>query len=623
MFGNTGKIIWADLQSEALGVRRLPDDYYTGYVGGAGLAARIFWEYGNFEAQPLDTDSLLIFMNGPFAGIKLSGCSRSSVAGRSPLTNHWGDSSCGGHFAPELRYAGFDGIVLQGKAQGPSIILIEDESLRILPATELWGLGVFETTSMIRRKYGKKAKSLVIGQAGENLVNFACIINEGHHAYGRAGYGAVMGSKNIKAIIVKSSEQRYCPADPESLDKLKRELDVRIRESVTSQVFHENGTAANLEGAVHAGDVPIKNFTSSFWEKMAEALTGSTLTETYLTNKAACAFCKIACKRVVRIDEGPFAIPKGPGPEYETIAAFGAMLGSKDLAAVCAAGRICNDLGMDTITAGSTISWAMEAFEKSDITTSDTGGIVLEWGDLDTVVKKLLPQIALKNTRLGELLSLGSFQASSRIGKGSSQWLSTAKGLEAPMHDPRGGGHGLALTYSISHRGACHTANPMLFMEMGACYYPEIGFEYELEPMTSENKAESALLAVQIGAIENSACYCQFADREITIPEWTELFNSAAGYGWSVQDMMSAGLRVFYLQRLLNYRFGLRASDDSIASRLLEPAQDGAPEGVEIDFQYMKKRFYELARLDEILGIPDRQTLESLGMNDITKIIWP
>lgn len=158
MFGNTGKIIWADLRSEALGVRRLPDDYYTGYIGGAGLAARLFWECGNFEAQPLDPDSLLIFMNGPFAGIKLSGCSRSSVAGLSPLTNHWGDSSCGGHFAPELRYAGFDGIVLQGKAQGPSIILIEDESMRILPAHELWGLGVFETTSMIRRKYGKKSQ---------------------------------------------------------------------------------------------------------------------------------------------------------------------------------------------------------------------------------------------------------------------------------------------------------------------------------------------------------------------------------------------------------------------------------------------------------------------------------
>lgn len=623
MYGNTGKIVWADLSAGTIDVRLLPEQYYRDYIGGAGLAAKIFWEHGDFQVSPLDPDSLLIFTNGPFAGLKLSGCSRGAVAGRSPLTGHWGDSSCGGHLAPELRYAGYDGVVLKGKASCPSVILIEDQNLKILPAAEIWGLGVFETTDMIKKEFGKKAKSLVIGPAGENLVNYACILNECHHAYGRAGYGAVMGSKNLKAVVVKASQQKYDAADPEALDILRRELDIRIRDSVTSQVFHENGTAANLEGAVHAGDVPIKNFTSNFWEEMAEALTGSTLTETYLTNKAACAFCKIACKRVVKIDDGPFAVPKGPGPEYETIAAFGSMLGSKDLAAVCAAGRVCNDLGIDTITAGATIAWAMESFEKSAITASETDGVVLEWGDLDTVINFVLPDIALKKGKLGKLLSLGSFQASSVIDKGSEQWLSTAKGLEAPMHDPRGGGHGLALTYSISHRGACHTANPMLFMEMGACYYPEIGFEYELEPMTSENKAESAFLAVQIGAIENSACYCQFADREITIREWTDLFNLSAGYDWTTQEMMSAGLRVFYLQRILNYRFGLRASDDSIAPRLLEPAKDGAPEGLEIDFEFMKKRFYKLAGLDESLGIPDRPALETLKMSDVAKVVWP
>ncbi len=622
MFGNTGKIVWVDLDESAAQIRTLPDSYYTRFIGGAGLAAKIFWDFGDFHAAPLSPQALLIFMNGPFAGLKLSGCSRSAVAGRSPLTGHWGDSSCGGHFAPELRYAGFDGIVLEGKSKFPCVLFVEDGLVQILPAGDMWGAGVFDTTDTLRKQFGKKSRSLVIGPAGENLVNYACIINEGHHAFGRAGYGAVMGSKNLKAIIVKSSEPRYLAADPESLDALRRELDSRIRNSVTSQVFHENGTAANLEGAVHMGDVPIRNFTSSFWEEMAEALTGSTLSESYLTNKGACAFCKIACKRVVEVKEGPFAIPKGPGPEYETIAAFGSMLGSMDLAATCKAGRLCNDLGIDTITAGSTIAWGMEAYEKSAICANDTDGIVLTWGDLDTVVKTILPDIAYKKGKLGKLLGLGSFQASATLANDSWQWLTISKGMEAPMHDPRGGGHGLALTYAISHRGACHTANPMLFMEMGACYYPEIGFEYELEPMSSENKPESALLAVQIGAIENSSCFCQFADREITIPEWVQLFNYSAGYGWGLEDMMSAGLRVFYLQRLLNYRFGLRASDDDISSRLIEPAVDGAPEGIEIDFNSMKRRFYELANLDETLGIPDHRTLESLGMNDEANLVW-
>ena len=621
MYGNTGKIIWADLSAGTAEHRTLPEQYYRNFIGGAGLAAKIFWEYGSFEAQPLAPESLLILMNGPFAGLKLSGCSRSAIAGRSPLTGHWGDSSCGGHFAPELRYSGFDGIVLQGKLEEPGIILIEDDEISVLPVREWWGMGVIETTALIGKKYGKKARSLVIGQAGENLVNYACIMNECHHAFGRAGYGAVMGSKNLKAIIVKSSAQRYFPADSDSLDSLRRELDAKITESVTSQVLHENGTAANLEGGVHIGDVPIKNFTSSFWEEMAEELTGSTLTEKYLTNKAACSFCKIACKRVVEIPEGPFSIPKGPGPEYETIAAFGSMLGSKDLAATCKAGRLCNDLGLDTITAGSTIAWAMEAFEKSALTVLETDGVELNWADMDTVIDVVLPQIAFRSSKLGELLSQGSLRAADMIGRGSSEWLTTAKGLEAPMHDPRGGGHGLALTYSISHRGACHTANPMLFMEMGACYYPEIGFEYELNPMSSEYKAESALLAVQIGAIENSSCFCQFADREIAIPEWVRLFNFAAGYDWTVEDMMSAGLRVFYLQRLLNYRFGIRASDDLVSKRLLDPSTDGAPEGVEIDFDCMKKRFYQLAKLDGTLGIPDRRTLENINLSSEANVV--
>ncbi|MDD3472897.1 MAG: aldehyde ferredoxin oxidoreductase family protein [Syntrophaceae bacterium] len=622
MYGNTGEILLVDLSSETLERKKVPEEYYHNYIGGAGLAARLFWDWGDFKAQPLDPGSLLIFMNGPFAGIRLSGCSRGSVAGRSPLTGHWGDSSCGGHFAPELRFAGFDGIVIRGQSHRPCAIVIEPENLRILPADEWWGLGVFETTSRIRAKFGKRAKSLAIGQAGENLVDYACIVNDNHHAFGRAGYGAVMGSKRLKAIIVKSFEQNYHAADPEGLDQLRRSIDLKIRESVTSQVLHENGTAANLEGGVHTGDVPIKNFRSSFWEEMAEALTGSTLSEKYLKNKAACAFCKIACKRVVEINEGPFAIPKGPGPEYETIAAFGSMLGSMDLAATCKAGRLCNDYGMDTITAGSTIAWAMEAFEKSALTPEDTNGLPLKWGDMKTVVDILLPQIAFRNGKLGGLLSLGSHKASLQINKGSGEYLTTSKGLEAPMHDPRGGGHGLALTYSISHRGACHTANPMLFMEMGACYYPEIGFEYELEPMSEENKAESALLAVQLGAIENSSCYCQFADREITIPEWVDLFNFSAGYNWTIENMMSAGLRVFYLQRLLNFRFGLTADDDSISMRLLEPAVDGAPEGVPVEFDSMKKRFYQLARLDEIKGIPDRATLDSLGMSVEASYVW-
>lgn len=614
MKGNTGHFLRVDLTVGSTSLIELPPDYYTRFIGGSGLAAKLFWDNGDFEADSLSPESLLIFALGPFAGLRLSGASRFSAAARSPLTGHWADSSCGGNFAPELRYAGFDGILISGSARVPSVLVITDHSASIEPSPQLWGLGVEAATVSLKQQFGRSYKTLVIGPAGENLVKFACIMNDGHDAFGRAGLGAVMGSKRLKAVVLKSSKKNLVVADQAGCRELVNELNNRVKESVTLNVMKENGTAANLEGGVHLGDVPIRNFTSNFWEDMADALTGSTLSEKYLIRGANCAFCSVACKRIVQIDEGPFAIPKGPGPEYETIAAFGSLLGSMDLAAVCKAGRICNDLGMDTISCGATIAWAIEALEKGHIGADQSDGLKINWGDIQTVIDELLPSIAQKAGKLGALLAEGSVAAARKIGRNSNKYTVHSKGLEAPMHDPRGGGHGLALTYSVSHRGACHVSSPMLFMEMGACYYPEIGFDYELEPLSSENKAESAVVAIALGALENSACMCEFADREITIPEWAQLFNVVAGLGWEIDDMMKAARRIFYLQRLINYRYGLRAKDDCLSDRLLTPAVDGAPEGIKIDFDKMKTKFYELMDLDEISGIPSKKTLQEYDL---------
>lgn len=622
MWGNTGRIVSVDLSRGTLDVETLPEDSYRKYIGGSGLAAKVFWERGDFSIDPLAPEALLIFMCGPFAGLRLSGASRSCVAGCSPLTGHWGDSSCGGHFAPELRYSGYDGIVISGKADSPSLLLIEGDRISLVDAADYWGRGIEEVNRALKTRFGRGHRSLVIGPAGENLVKYANILNEGHHAYGRVGFGAVLGSKNLKAIVVRAETRDMTLADPESFEVLRRELNTKIREALASQVIHENGTAANLEGGVYTGDVPIRNFTSNFWEEMAEALTGSTLTETYFTNRGACAYCAIACKRVVEVKEGPFAIPKGPGPEYETIVSFGSLLGSMDLAAACKAGRMCNDLGLDTISAGGSIAWAMEAFEKGDITLEDTGGISLQWGDMRTLIDVVLPKIAAREGKLGAMLAEGSVASARRAGKGSIRYTAHSKGLEAPMHDPRGGGHGMALTYAMSARGACHVADPMLFFEMGACYYPEIGFEYELEPKTDEYKAESAAISVTLGAIENSACFCQFADREVSIPEWVELFNTVAGYGWDQYEMMKAGRRVFFLKRLINCRYGLTAKDDTLTPRLLEPARDGEPEGIAMNFDAMKEKFYHLMGMDPVKGIPTQQTLVDHDMADEAAKVW-
>lgn len=622
MKGNTGKIINLDLTSGSVRIETFPEEYYKQYIGGSGLAAKIFWERGRFDIEPLAPEAMLIFMNGPFAGLKISGASRNSVAGCSPLTRHWGDSSAGGTFAPELRYAGYDGLIITGKASKPSYLLIKDDTIQILDAAEYWGRGTGNVSAALKQKYGKDYRTLVIGPAAENLVKYGIILNDGHHATGRAGFGTIMGSKNLKAIVVKASKKDLEMANKANFETYRKDLNRRIVEALPATVLHEDGTAANLTGGVYSGDVPVKNWQSNFWEEAADALAGSTLSERYLIRRGHCAFCGIACKRVIEVKEGPFAVPEGPGPEYETMVAFGTLIGSIDLAATCKAGRICNDLGIDTISAGGTLAWAMEAFEKGDLTLADTDGIPLKWGDLETVINVVLPKIARREGQLGNLLAEGSLAAAKKVGKGL-EYTVHSKGLEAPMHDPRGAGHGLALTYAMSPRGACHVADPMLLVEFGARFYPEIGFDYITgdQPHSDQNKPEAAVVSITFGALQNSACWCLFADA-LTIEDWLNLFNDVAGYGWDTDKMLKAGLRVFYLKRLVNYRYGLTAADDNLTPRMLEPARDGAPEGLVMNFEGMRSRFYELVGFDPVKGIPTKEKLEEYGMVEEAGKVW-
>ncbi len=622
MNGNAGRIAEINLTTGALELLQLSRETCRRFMGGSGVAAKIFWDRADFTADALSPEALFILMNGPLTGIRLSGASRMNATARSPLTGALAESSCGGYFPPALRLAGYDGLIISGKAENPAYLLIDNEAITIEDAGSLWGKGILECTADLQKAYGNKSTSLVIGPAGEKMVPFACILNDNHHAFGRCGMGAVMGSKNLKALVVKSKTGNLSVTDPEKIQSLIRELTPRIKEHIISQVLHDFGTAGDLEGHMYDGDVPIRNWTSNFDEEMGNALTGSTLSERFLKNTATCAYCAVGCKRIVQIDEGPFAVSEGPGPEYETVVSFGSLLGSSDLAAACKAGRVCNDLGVDTISAGASIAWAMEAYEKGHLTDEQTGGIPLRWGDMETVVNRVLPLIASREDKLGALLSMGSAAAARAIGMNAIEYTAQSKGLEAPMHDPRAN-HGHALAYAISPRGACHVQTAMHFMETGACNYPEIGFEFDLEALTHEKKAETMVLATAIGSIENSACLCQFADRSMTIPEIVALINAAAGYGYDVETMMEAGWRVFHLKRCINCRLGFSASDDTLTPRLLEPARDGDTAGIEIRFDEMKARFYELMQFDPVRGVSSREKLKDLGLAEEAERIWP
>lgn len=622
MYGNTGKVAHINCSTGTIETISLQEDIYKKFIGGSGLAAKLFWDYADFSANPFSEKSVLIFMNGPLAGVPLSGTSRMSAVARSPLTNVFAESSCGGYFPPQLKFAGYDGLIITGKCQTPSIIHIANGSITIVPAEDLWSRMVGDTYSRIKEKYGDRSRTLIIGPAGENGVAYACILSDGHHAFGRCGLGAVMGSKKIKAIVIEPHKSSMKYFDKKKADSLVKELTPRIKEYIISQVLHEFGSVGNLEGHMYTGDVPIKNWTSNFNEEMAENLTGSTLTEKYLTKTGTCAYCAIACKRIVKVDEGPFSIPEGPGPEYETVASLGCLLGSSDLAAVCKAGRLCNEYGMDTISTGATIAWAMEAFERGDVTQKETGGITLHWGDMQTVIDTIIPSIAIKQGPLGQLLAQGSRAAALSIGKDAINYTAQSKGLEAPMHDPRGGGHGHALAYAVTPRGACHVSTAMHFMETGACNYPEIGFEFDLEALTDEKKPETMILATAIGSIENSACFCQYADRSLSFTEMIDILNAVTGYNYSLQDALHAGWRIFHLKRLINHRLGVRASDDTLTKRMLEPARDGEPEGIVVNFEGMKQRFYALMHLDSEEGVATIETLKEFGLEQEAAKVW-
>lgn len=606
VYGNMGKVVEVDLSTGQVEEIDLDEEVYRKYIGGAGLAAWLLVERGDLNAEPLDPEALLIFACGPMAGTGFSGTSRLSACARSPLTAIWGQSSCGGDFAPELKRCGYDALLIRGRAEKPSYLLLEDDSVEIMSAADLWGKDTYEATDELKRRHGKGFRTLVIGPASENGVLYGCICNDYGHFFGRAGMGTVMGSKNLKAVVARGGK-KVTFKDPEKVRELGKILRKQMEESVFCNVLGTFGTAANLEAKMYEGDVPCRNWSVGLWEEGAQTLSGITMADTILVDRDTCRGCLVKCKRIVEVTEEPYSFPKGPGPEYETIATFGSLILNPNLSAVAKANWICNRLGMDTITCGATIAWAVECFEKGIMKPEDYDGVKLSWGDIDTVID-LLPRIAAREGKLGSLLAKGSRAASLEVGGGSEAFLTDSKGLEAPAHDPRcNWGDGLA--YAVSIRGACHVSNTTFLLEWGAVEYPEIGLDKNYQGMSAEFKAEAAAKTADLGCIHNSACWCEFPGTTISIPQWVELFNAVAGYDYDIAALMKAGARIWYLQRCLGHIWGASAEDDRLGPALMRPVNEGMTAGSVPDMDTMLKEFYELRGLGED-GKPLREVLE-------------
>jgi aldehyde:ferredoxin oxidoreductase len=613
-YGNMGKVLEIDLSSGETAEIEPDEAIYREYIGGSGLAAKLLYDWGDLEAQPLDPKNLLILAAGPLTGIGFSGSSRLSVGARSPLTGIWGQASCGGNFGPELKRCGYDALVFKGRAEGPVFLLLGEEEADLLPADDLWGEDTYRATDILKERYSKQHKVLAIGPAGENLIPYASIVNDKAHVFGRAGLGAVMGSKNLKAIVAKGSRKMQLK-DRERVKELGKINREQVQESVWCQVIGSFGSGGNMDAKMIEGDVPVRNWGQGEWEEGGEKLSGFALADNFMTGHETCRGCLVRCKSVIEVKEGPYQMEEGAGPEYETEAAFGTLLLNDNLAAVCKANDFCNRVGMDTITCGATFAWAMDCYEAGILKPEDFEGIELKWGDIDTVIE-LLPSIVAKEGKLASLLARGSRAASEEIGGGSEAYLTDTKGLEAPMHNPRTNwGDGLA--YAVSVRGACHVSNMMYMLEWGAYEHPEIGLDKMYQGMSAEFKADAVAKTADLGCIYNSACWCMFAGHIIPLPQLLDTFNAVVGYDWDIDTMMEAGARVWYLQRCLGHIWGATAADDRLGQRIMTPVDDGGTAGIVPDMETMLRDFYEYRGLGED-GVPTPETLDKYNLSYLT-----
>ena len=621
--GYAGKILYVDLTSGAWEDRPLDLGFAREWIGGLGFGAKIYFDLvkDRPDVEPLSADNPFVLMTGPLTGQRLNAVARWTVGSRSPQTGLWGEANVGGYFGAELKMAGYDGIVLTGGAAGPTYLLIEDGAVELRDASAYWGLDTYQLDDRMRADLrGTAARAgevLGIGPAGESLVRFASLVNRKGHVAGRTGMGAVWGAKKLKAVFVRGGT-RVSPARPEALAALRAELDQVYADSITIEGLRAFGTASHMDVGVMLGDIPMENWARSDWDRFDE-LAPLAYQEKLLTGTGTCYACRVQCKREAEVKEGPFRFDRGPGPEYETIATFGTMCLNPVLESVGKANDLCNRYGMDTITCGATIAWAIDCFEQGLLTAADTGGLDLHWGASQAIVD-LTDQIGARRG-FGVLLGEGSSLAAAAIGRGTERLLTTVKGMEAPMHDPRCS-HGYGLAYAVSPRGACHMASLEFPVEGGGMYLPDIpALADEITGMESEGKAALNVATQDFGMFFSScAGFCNLGAMVLNATQAVDAVNHVTGFDYSLDEVMRAGRRIWYLKRGLSYLFGARAADDRLPLKLLAPLAEGPTEGSTPDLDLMLKEFYKLRGLDPG-GRPSREVLQDLDLPDLAEVL--
>ncbi len=607
MNGFMGKLLVVDLTSGQIATVPLNEQYARLFVGGAGLACRYLYDQVDRDTDPLGPQNPLLFMTGPLVGTMAPSCGRHVVCARSPQTGLWAESNSGGRFGPYLRFSGYDGVLFTGKAPYPTYLSIWNGKAELRDARGIWGKDTYETQAAIRHELaGAKVSIACIGQAGERLIKYAAVMNDRGRAAGRTGMGAVMGAKNLKAIAA-GGELKVPVADEARLKAAAKEAISAIKEDVRAQFLQAGGTACTTDTTMWMGDVPARYFTQGLWEPVTN-LGGATMAETILSGRRSCYRCPIGCGRVTTI-KGKHATDRINGPEYETAIAYGSLILCDDLQGVAYAGHLCDLYGLDTISAGATIAFAYYLYDQGIISKEDTGGLELQWGDIEPAL--ILTEQIAQRKGFGAILAEGSQYLGRKYGV--EDLAVQVNGLEVPMHDPRAFA-GLALVYATSPRGACHNQGDMYLVDLGAPVYEldiQIGDRFE----SSEEKALMTSRSQNWRTLYNSMIMCMFCNPEVSTI--VDLLNAATGWGLQISDLLPLGERAFNLKRLFNGKLGLTAKNDRLPKLLLQPLPESEAETRVPDMDVLLPAFYRVRGWDSNTGMPTPEKLRELGLEDL------
>lgn len=630
MYGWMGKILRVNLSEEKIKYEVTPEDLARNYLGGNGFGARILWNEVRKSVDPLSPENKLIFAAGPLNGTLWPSSGRLHVVAKGPLSDAWGEGNCGGGFAPYLKFAGFDAIIVEGEAKKPVYLYVDDGEAELRDASHLWGKDVWETHELLKKEIQEDIHTAVIGPAGENKVRIASIIIDKYAAVARSGLGAVMGSKKLKAIVA------YGTRKVRLHNKYKfYEFAVQAQKKLLSHPFSDGvrkyGTTILVDLMNEVARYPTRNFQSGYFEEY-EKLSAEYLRQTYRVGQHSCYGCPLFCKKRHKVEKGKYACEGGYGLEYETLDAYGGRIGNSNLEAIIYANQLTNRLGMDTDDVGGVVGFMMELYEKGIIDKNFTGGLEFKWGDPEILIKSI--EMIAYRKGIGDLMAEGTHKAALKIGGEALKYDMTVKGVDIPAQDSRAQ-KSMGLSHAVANRGADHLTSAEFLSEVG---WPDAiveRFEERAQKLYGRSimpeggdrlspvfKPLMVYDSENFAAVVDSLVACKFTTHWPPVfyfADVAEALTYATGIKYTEEDVRLIGERIYLLERAFNLREGMSSKDDRIPERFLkEPAPAGPCKGHVVELDEMLREYYRLRGYDGH-GYPSYEKMKEVGLEDVAK----